>query len=689
MGDTFPRQLARTRRFTCGQPRSVAVSEDGSRVLFLRSGAGDDPVNCLWVLDPTTGEERLVADPPALLREDGDDLPPAELARRERTREVGSGIVAYDALPDLSRVCLALNGRVFLADLAGDGRVVEMSSSGDAFDPRISPDGMSVAYVSGRGVRTTGPAGDHHLIGGATDTVSWGSAEFVAAEEMGRSRGHWWAPDGEQVLAARVDVGGVGQWWISSPVEPGSPPRSIRYPAAGTSNAEVGLALVTLDGTATGVDWGGGPDGEFEYLAGVRWAAGEPLTLTVQTRDQRTLAVLTADPDSGETTEHYRITDDHWVELVPGSPRWWEGSLLTVEDRVDTRCLVLDGEALSPAGLQVRSVVGIADGAVLARASSDPLDVDLAWMGRDGSVEIVSGADGVCSAVMGGGVIAVSRSDLDGTSLEVSGHQVASLAEEPLVSPRPGFHVVAERAIRTAVLVPDDHDGSPLPVLVDPYGGPHAQRVQRTRAQYLTSQWFADRGFAVVVADGRGTPGRGPAWERAVAGDLAGPVLDDQVDALLTLGATDDRLDLSRVAIRGWSFGGYLAALAVLRRPDVFHAAVAGAPVTDWRLYDTHYTERYLGHPGTSPEAYERTDLCADAASLTRPLLLIHGMADDNVVAAHTLALSRALLEAGRPHSMLPLSGVTHMTPQEEVAENLLLVQLDFLQEALGLAESS
>jgi dipeptidyl-peptidase-4 len=161
------------------------------------------------------------------------------------------------------------------------------------------------------------------------------------------------------------------------------------------------------------------------------------------------------------------------------------------------------------------------------------------------------------------------------------------------------------------------------------------------------------------------------------------------VDALEALAADDDRLDLSRVAIRGWSFGGYLAAVAVLRRPDVFHAAVAGAPVTDWRLYDTHYTERYLGHPGSHPEAYELTDLCAEAALLTRPLLLIHGLADDNVVAAHTLQLSRALLEAGRPHRVLPLSGVTHMTPQPEVAENLLLVQLAFLQEALGLSPSS
>jgi dipeptidyl-peptidase-4 len=689
VADSFPRQSARTRRFTCGQTRSVSVAEDGNRVLFLRSGAGDDPVNCLWSLDPATGGERLVADPADLLSEGQSVVPTAERERRERAREVGSGIVAYDALPDLERACFVLDGRVFLADLTGDGRVVEMSSSGDAFDPRISPDGMSVAYVSGRGIRITGPAGDHRLVGGATETVSWGSAEFVAAEEMGRNRGHWWSPDGEQILAARVDTVGVEEWWIASPVEPGSRPRPIRYPSAGTTNAEVVLALVALDGSTTDVDWGGGPGGDFEYLAGVRWVAGEPLTLTVQTRDQRTLAILTVEQATGVVTEHYRVTDDNWVELVPGSPRWWEGSLLTVEDRGDTRRLIVDGEPLSPDGLQIRSVQGIHDDGVLVSASTDPVDVDVIRVGRDGSVEVISGGGGVCSAVEGGGTLAVSRSDLDGISLEVSGHLVSSLAEQPLVTPTPDFHVVGERDVRSAVLFPSDHDGSPLPVLVDPYGGPHAQRVQRARSQFLTSQWFADRGFAVVVADGRGTPGRGPVWERAVAGDLAGPVLDDQVDALEALAADDDRLDLSRVAIRGWSFGGYLAALAVLRRPDVFHAAVAGAPVTDWRLYDTHYTERYLGHPGSHPEAYELTDLCAEAASLTRPLLLIHGLADDNVVAAHTLQLSRALLEAGRPHRVLPLSGVTHMTPQPEVAENLLLVQLAFLQEALGLSPSS
>ncbi|MBC8365012.1 MAG: S9 family peptidase [Actinobacteria bacterium] len=684
----FPRQHARTRRFTCGAPRSVSVADDGSRVLFLRSAAGDDPVNALWRLDPATGEERLVADPGVLLAGAGNDSE-RERARRERAREVGEGIVAYDGLPDLSRVCFVLAGRVFLADV-DEGRVVEFPSTGDAFDPRLSPDGSSVAYVSGRGVRVTGAGGDRRLIGSTTDTVSWGSAEFVAAEEMGRMRGHWWAPDGSCLLVTRVDVAPVAEWWISSPVEPWSAPRAIRYPAAGTANADVALGVVALDGTVVDVDvdvdWG--RDGEFEYLADVQWVEGAPPVLVVQARDQRTLAVVEVDVRDGSTVEVYRIEDGSWVELVPGSPCRWDGALVTVEDRDGTRRLVVDGEDVSPDGLQVRRIVGVDGDRIVVCASTGPLDVDVVAVERDGSVEVLSSGGGVRSAAVGGGVLAVSIAGLGGSRLSVGEHLVASFVEEPVVDPNPTFHVVGKRDLQAAVLFPSEHSGnhaSPLPVLLDPYGGPHAQRVQRIRGQFLTSQWFADQGFAVVVIDGRGTPGRGPAWERAVRGDLAGPPLADQVDALHALAEVDDRLDLARVAIRGWSFGGYLAALAVLRRPDVFHAAIAGAPVTDWRLYDTHYTERYLGHPDEEPLNYERIDLCAEAASLTRPLLLIHGLADDNVVAAHTLQFSRALLEAGRPHRVLPLSGVTHMTPQEEVAENLLLLQLGFLREALGL----
>ncbi|HEX3389246.1 MAG TPA: S9 family peptidase, partial [Streptosporangiaceae bacterium] len=266
--------------------------------------------------------------------------------------------------------------------------------------------------------------------------------------------------------------------------------------------------------------------------------------------------------------------------------------------------------------------------------------------------------------------------------------QIAVLAEAPNVPvPHPDLFAAGTREIRTALLFPSWHQPGTarLPVLLDPYGGPHAQRVLSAQGAFLTSQWLAEQGFAVLVADGRGTPGRGPEWEREVWHDLAGPVLEDQVEALHAAAVRHPDLDTSRVGIRGWSFGGYLSALAVLRRPDVFHAAVAGAPVTDWRLYDTCYTERYLGHPDDEPEVYAQSSLLADAPRLARPLLFIHGLADDNVVVAHTLRMSSALLAAGRGHIVLPLSGVTHMTPQEDVAENLLLLQVEFLREALGM----
>jgi dipeptidyl-peptidase 4 len=208
--------------------------------------------------------------------------------------------------------------------------------------------------------------------------------------------------------------------------------------------------------------------------------------------------------------------------------------------------------------------------------------------------------------------------------------------------------------------------------------------VVKSRRAFLESQWFADQGFAVLVADGRGTPARGLAWERAVHLDLMDPTLEDQVDALHAAAERFPFLDLSRVAIRGWSFGGQLAAAAVLRRPDVFHAAVVGAPVTDERLYDTHYTERYLGQPDENPEGYSSSSLLEDASKLERPMLIIHGLADDNVFVANSLRLSRALLEAGRPHIFLPLTGATHMAKEETVAENLLLLELKFLRDALA-----
>ena len=697
--DSFPRRQARTRRFTLGEPRDIRVSDDGARVAFLRSPGPVDPVNSLWVLDVASGVERLVADPRLLgAGRDAEDLPEAERARRERVRETGSGIVSYDAGADLTAAVFTLGGglwRVGLSD--GDGPPEALAAQPGPFDPRLSPDGARVAYAAGSGLRVTGDAGgDRAVVEEPGETVSWGSAEFVAAEEMGRTRGHWWAPDGRRLLAARVDTAPVRRWWIADPASPDAEPAEIRYPVAGEANAAVGLAVFDVDGGGEGrVDvafHGGG----WEYLAGVRWSV-DGLLLTVQTRDQRTLGVLEADPDTGSCRLLRRVADEAWVELVPGAPRLVGGRLVTVEDRGAARRLCVDGEALTPDDLQVRAVHHTDEAGLVVTASVDPADTHVARVGWDGAVERLTAGPGVSGVAVGGGTTVVSsrtlaqpgrRCRIDSLLRSGRAHDIASLAADPGMELNVEIVELGPRKLVSALVMPSASvaggDG-PLPVLLDPYGGPHAQRVQRAEALFHTSQWFADQGFAVLVVDGRGTPGRGPAFERAVRGDLAGPVLEDQIDALHAAARLNPRLDLSRVAIRGWSFGGYLAALAVLRRPDVFSAAIAGAPVTDWRLYDTHYTERYLGHPATEPANYERTDLAPLAPGLERPLMLIHGLADDNVVAAHTLRLSRALTEAGRPHTVLPLSGVTHMTPQEEVAENLLLIQLRFLQDALGM----
>jgi dipeptidyl-peptidase-4 len=554
-------------------------------------------------------------------------------------------------------------------------------------DPRPDPTGRRIGYVSGGALHV------HDLVDGSTGTlatpedwgVTYGLADFVAAEEMGRMRGFWWSPDGEELLVARVDTAPVVRWHIADPEHPDRPPVVHPYPAAGTPNAIVTCEIIRLDGTRTPI---AGPDDE--YLVTVSWDA-HGLLVTTQPRDQTALRTHRVDPVTGATHPVHEQVDAAWVDIVPGVPgHTAAGVLLTVEPRVGAYRLVADGAPVTDPELQVRDVIDVDGDTVLFRASTDPTSVGL-WTWGPGGVLPVATAPGVHGGRLAGGTLVVTRHDLDtdgGTTVVHRGDRtwtLANLAESPELVPRVALFEVGERALRTAVLMPSDHvPGTSLPVLLDPYGGPHSQRVLAHRGAFLTSQWFADQGFAVVVVDGRGTPGRGPEFDRAVHRDLAGPVLDDQVDALHAVAATRPDLDMGRVGIRGWSFGGYLAALAVLRRPDVFHAAVAGAPVTDWTLYDTHYTERYLGRPDTHPDGYTRSSLIADAPALTRPLLLVHGLADDNVVVAHTLRLSSALLAAGRPHTVLPLSGVTHMTPQEVVAENLLLLQVRFLKDALS-----
>lgn len=696
MSDTFPRQYARTQRFTLGEPRNLSVIADDTAVLFLRSASGRDPVNRLWKIALDSGVETLLADPVLLLAGGDDDLPADERARRERARESAGGITAYATDSIGSVAVFALAGRLWATDTKA-AVTTEVPVDGPVFDPRPSPDGHRIAYVRDAELRVVDRQGTTIAVvaepeGPGADTVSWGSADFVAAEEMHRFRGYWFSPDGTAVAACRVDEANVPIWHIADPANPSTPPRQVRYPAAGTTNPQVELYVCALDGSGnrTRVDL---DRDALPYLADVTWTTSG-LAAVGQTRSQQRVTTMRVDASTGATTTIAVDTDDRWVELVPGGGQIvGDGVLVTCADRDGARRLMVGGTPVSPPDIQIRRIVSVAAGDVIVvgnpladptvqhvyRWSSDP----------DGThFEPLTNNDGVHNIVTGEAVsvIGTSRLDAPGTAWVLpSGHVIASLAETPLVTPHVHISRTPSSGLAVAVVLPHDHDGSPLPVLLDPYGGPHAQRVVSAYSAYCTPQWFADQGFAVVIVDGRGTPGRGTSFERAVFHDLATGVLDDQIEGLHHAAQQHPELDLTRVGIRGWSFGGYLAALAVLRRPDVFHTAIAGAPVTEWRLYDTHYTERYLGDPNENPEVYDANSLIPLAPLLTRPLLLVHGLADDNVVAAHTLQLSSALLAAGRSHEVLPLVGVTHMTPQEVVAENLLLHQLSFLHRTLGM----
>ncbi|MFJ2420137.1 prolyl oligopeptidase family serine peptidase [Streptomyces brevispora] len=703
--ERFPLQFARTRRFSLGVPRQFTVSPDGARVLFVRGTSGTDPVSRLWLYE--NGTERMLADP--LGPDLADEAPgegPAQEPRRIRPRETASGVVSYATDGAARLVAFTLQGTLWVVRTDG-GAPRRIATAGPVVDPRPSPDGSLIAYVSGgtlHTVRADGTDG-RPLAGPDGEHVTYGLSDYVSQESIGRSRGHGWSPRGDALLVARVDTAGVRRRYISDPANPARPPRVVPYPAAGAPNAKVSLHLVRMSGertevllpAAAGEDhpesaW---TDRTFEYVVAAGWDDRGPL-VSVQTRDQRSVHVLEVDERSGGTRTVSRAHDPAWVALRPGTPLRLASGALAVAARPggDTQGLDIGGTA-TPPGLEVREVLGAADERVFFTAGEEPTETHVWSYAADAPEEgfiRVSDAPGVHTASVGGPTVVLDSRTPDGhtvTALRsgVPVGRITVLAEEPLVTPRPLALSLDKRELRGRLYLPSWHrpgDG-PLPVLLSPYAGHGMQVVLKARTWWVAvAQWFAEQGFAVLVTDGRGTPGRGEAWEKSVHGDRLTVVLEDQIDALHAAAAHRPDLDLTRVAMRGWSFSGLLAAAAVLRHPEVFHAAIAGAASIDRRLYDTHWEERFLGHPDVFPDNYTRNSLLDEAGNLVRPLMLVHGLADDNVAVAHTLCFSAALPAAGRPHTVLPLSGAGHLVGQEWMASNLLL-ERDFLRKSLGL----
>lgn len=580
----------------------------------------------------------------------------------------------------------------------------------------------------------------------AENTWKIGLAEFVAGEEMDRYDGFWWAPDSQHVLFESFDTADEPTWYISDPADPEKRADGRRYPRALTRNADVYLTVITLafdendryagiTGNAD-VDW----DREaYEYVAAVHWRRGhDPLVLVQnrrQTRDQVLEVAVAADGAAlGATRVLEEHANDQWIDLIHGTPAYTPDGRLVCplnDMAADTNRLTVDGRPFTPAGWNVRAVLDVTDDDVLAvvqRAPEIATEVPRAWAGSDadsdaeslfgghdarsfdvvsidynGTITPVTTDPGQWTASRGERGIVVSGRDMRSARAQmrhILGEQsatISSTAAEPGFAPNVTFTRLGEHRLYTAIIAPSPSSpyahADKLPVLMKPYGGPGFQQVVASQSFYWEGQWWADQGFLVVTADGRGTTGRGPAWDRAIFENMKGVTLADQIEAVNALPEAVSRLnadgrrpgvpapDLDKVCMIGWSYGGFLSALAVLDAPDVFKAACAGAPPTDWTLYDTHYTERYLG---LDPDVYRRNGIVQDAPELVRPLMLIHGFADDNVTIAHSLRLSQALMAAGRPHTFLPLTGITHMTNDETVAENLLTLQRDFLRDALA-----
>ena len=702
--DRVVEQLAATLNFKLGQPAGVWVAPDGSAVLYRRSGPRSFQFD-LYSFDTATGRSKRLLSAQQLLDGATENLSPEEKARRERQRVSTRGITSFVPSEDGKRLIVPLSGRLFVVERA-TGAARELPGGGNALDPRISPDGKHVALVQD---------GDLHVIdidGGAvrkltrrpSPAIEYGLAEFVAQEEMGRFRGTWWSPDSRLLAYQKTDNGPVETLYVADSTRPDQAPTAFRYPRPGHPNADVSLGIIPVEGGKT--VWVSWDVDAYPYLASVTWPRKAPLTVLVQNRAQTEEKLLAVDAKTGRTTELLVERDDAWINLDQSVPRWLpDGSgFLWSSERSGRWELELRGRdgalvrTLVPGALGYSKLAGIdGDGrAAWVEASADPRESHIYRVPLDGSApERITPGAGVHDVVRAddSGVYVLASKNAAGESRHAvkraDGSDIGvleSVAEKPARLPRPELLTVTAdgREYNAAILRPHDMQaGRRYPVLVSIYGGPHHNMVDLDPYDYLTDQWYADAGFIVVRADGRGTQGRGREWERAIKGDLVKVALSDQVAVLRALAAKHPELDLGRVGITGWSFGGYMSAMAVLLRPDVFRVAVAGAPVTDWRDYDTHYTERYMGLLPESQAAYDAASALTYAPRLERPLLLVHGTTDDNVYFTHTLKLSQALFRAGRPFEMLPLAGFTHMVPDPAVKRALVHRVLSFLRSNL------
>lgn len=723
VNEQFLIEYARTRRFSRGAPRSIKIASQNDAVLFLRSPS-DSPVQDLYSFDIATGKQRVLLTADGILDGGTEALSAEELARRERMRLSARGITSYRLSLDGKRVLVPLSGDLYVVDRQS-GDVTQLPSDGGfPIDARFSPDGERVACVRDGDLyvidvnaktqrRLTQREGPH---------ITNGESEFVAQEEMGRFAGYWWSPDSARIAYQRTDTSMLETMHIGDALRPGDAPHSWPYPRPGKKNAVVRLGVISAGGgDTTWIDW---DHDAYEYLATVRWQKDAPLTLVVQNRRQTELAILTADTESGATRSIHVERDASWINLDQSMPRWIpsRGTFLWTTQRYgdwaleerrpnDSNPVIVAPNktasfrgfiSIDDAGRELAIYVdrpgppaGHPTERYVAELTFDPATGHWSQPRIEG-VEERTSTPAIESAVFSRdlGIRVLSSKSMDGVSAYVvtdaTGNRIGELeskAQAPNLEPDVELATIesGDRTYYTAIVRPRDFSAlKRYPVIESVYGGPGHPVVSVSSAAYLFDQWLADQGFIVVRIDGRGTPNRGRAWERAIKGNFIYEPLRDHVAALTALGERYNEMDMTRVGVYGWSFGGYFSAMAVMQKPEVYHAGVAGAPVCDWLDYDTHYTERYIDLPPDNPGGYQYSSVLQYADELRRPLMLIHGTTDDNVYFAHSLKISDALFRGGIDHRFVPLSNFTHMVADPVIAVRVNEAIVRFMHKCLG-----
>ena len=675
------------------QPQSLKLSPDGAWLTSVRNRADERERFDLWALDTRTGQARMLVDSKKL--GSGADLSEAEKMQRERDRSLTGkrGIVQYDWSPDGRSLLVPLDGDLFLAGLDGKARKLGVK---DGLNPIVSPQGGYVSYVHDQNLfvlpLTGGTA--RALTQGGGGTVHWGEAEFVAQEEMDRRTGYWWSPDERAIAVERFDEAPVRVFTRTAIGATGTTVFDQRYPAAGTPNTTAELYIVRADGSGqVKVDLGADPD---IYLARVTWAPdGSALYVQRQNRAQTVLDVLKVDPATGASSILFteQAAPKSWINLsnafrllADGSILWWSerdghGHLYRWQAGTWTQ--------LTHGDWEVSALIGVDDtaGRLFFTGNKDGVlerhvyTVDLA---KPGEVTRLTEAGWWNSASMDGGaarmiVTRSNRSQPPQTYLaDATGKRLAWVNENALAAAHPYAPFLASHRPTTygttkaedgttlhwQMITPPLEPGKRYPVFFQHYGGPHSQTVDVQWAGEPLQQAIVDRGWIFFQLDNRGSLNRGKAFEDAIWHAMGGVEVADQragAHYLQTLPFVDPK----RIATYGWSYGGYLTLKMLEADPGLYAAGVAGAPVTDWSLYDTHYTERYMGDPVRDAAAYATSGALGDAAKIADPLLVLHGMADDNVFLDNTTALAAKLQDANKPFEMMLYPGKTHAAVRE------------------------